>query len=312
MNISKKALMSVLMALTSLVAMAQPYYHVMKQDDGKLTEEAMYDGQTYKVKIDMEKPVEKPEEVKPEEVKPECAIGNKITVPSCGLPYKSFYFTNKGNIYYDASKRKFFFEETQLDYPKKYSENHRGHFCWGKSLDECLHNGSSYYWNPPRNRDFYFANPANLPKLQEDLGNEKWTVLNACEWNYVCRNLGERWTVDEKLCLLIDPTPGKSLLRAIEEKNGGKTMSKEDFFEYEAQGLVCLPPTGKAPYFSRDDFWDQGTEGDYWTCTPWGDDYDMDNKQFAVAMMFAPNHSPGTIRMYKNTHNAVRLVILAD
>ena len=166
MNISKKALMSVIMALTSLIAMAQPYYHIMKQDDGKLTEEAMYDGQTYKVKIDMEKPVEKPVE-KPEDVKPECAIGNKITIPSCGLPYKSFYFTNKGNIYYDASKRKLFFEETQLDYPKIYSENHRGHFRWGKSLSECLGNGSSYYSesNPPRNSDFYFAkHPQNHPK----------------------------------------------------------------------------------------------------------------------------------------------------
>ena len=315
MNISKKALMSVLMALTPLVAMAQPYYHIMKQDDGKLTEEAMYDGQTYKVKIDMEKPVEKPEEVKPEEVKPECAIGNKITIPSCGLPYKSFYFTNKGNIYYDASKRKLFFEETQLDYPKKYSENHRGHFRWGKSLSECLGNGSSYYseYNPPRNSDFYFANPANLPKLQEDLGNEKWTVLNSCEWGYVLRNLGERWEVDGKTCFLIDTTPDKSLLKAIETKNGGKTMSKEDFFEYEAQGLVCLPPTGHAPYFYRDDFWNQGTEGDYWTCTPWGDDYDSDRdfKKYATAAEFSTNSS-GLIGMYYGTYNAVRLVILAD
>ena len=35
MNISKKAIMSFLMALTSLVAMAQPYYHVMKQGDNR-------------------------------------------------------------------------------------------------------------------------------------------------------------------------------------------------------------------------------------------------------------------------------------
>ena len=36
MNISKKALMSFLMALTSLIAMAQPYYHIMKEENGKL------------------------------------------------------------------------------------------------------------------------------------------------------------------------------------------------------------------------------------------------------------------------------------
>jgi hypothetical protein len=46
MNISKKALMSVLMALTSLVSMAQPYYHVMKRDGINQTEEAVYDAKT--------------------------------------------------------------------------------------------------------------------------------------------------------------------------------------------------------------------------------------------------------------------------
>lgn len=42
MNISKKALMSFLMALTSLISMAQPYYHVMKRDGSNLIEDTVY------------------------------------------------------------------------------------------------------------------------------------------------------------------------------------------------------------------------------------------------------------------------------
>ena len=81
--------------------------------------------------------------------------------------------------------------------------------------------------------------------MQEDLGNEEWAVLSACEWAYVCANLGEYgWKVDGKTCFLIDTTPGKSLLRTIESKNKGKFMSKDDFEYYEAKGLVCLPATG--------------------------------------------------------------------
>ena len=56
MNISKKALMSVLMALTSLVSMAQPYYHVMKRDGINQTEEATYNAKNYKIRVDMGEP----------------------------------------------------------------------------------------------------------------------------------------------------------------------------------------------------------------------------------------------------------------
>ena len=42
MNISKKMIMSFIVALTSVVAMAQPYYHIMKEINGRLIEETKY------------------------------------------------------------------------------------------------------------------------------------------------------------------------------------------------------------------------------------------------------------------------------
>ena len=53
MNISKKAILSFIMALTSVVSMAQPYYHIMKDVNGKLTEDTVYNGKDYNIKIDM-------------------------------------------------------------------------------------------------------------------------------------------------------------------------------------------------------------------------------------------------------------------
>ena len=72
MNISKKTILSFIVALTSVVSMAQPYYHIMKEENGKLTEETAYNGKDYNIKIDM---VEA-------EKKPVGAIGGKITIES--------------------------------------------------------------------------------------------------------------------------------------------------------------------------------------------------------------------------------------
>ena len=253
MNISKKALMSFLMALTSLIAMAQPYYHVMKQDGNKLTEEAMYDGGTYKIKIDMNKP------------KPKDAIGGQITIEystKCKCHNVStptnFYFTNKGNVYYD---RGLHFEKSQLDY--SHSSNHIGLFRWGRYLDDCL-TGRSFrvYWNSTQT--FYFANPKNLRNID---GTGQWYLLSSCEWDYVCKNLGEcGWTVDGKTCYLIDTTPGKSLLRTIESIKGEKAMSREDFEYYENKGLVCLPASGWARNYNNT--YGHGYSGYYWSSTP--------------------------------------------
>ena len=297
MNISKKALMSFLMALTSLISMAQPYYHVMKRDGSNLIEDTVYNAKTYKIKVDMDKP------------RPKDAIGDKITVPCSG---RSFYFTNKGNVYYNDLEGKFYFEKSQLDYPTgKYSKDHCGHFYWGKTIEGCI----DFYYkelNPnDTETDFYFANPANLPKLKEDLGNEEWAVLSYCEWEYVCKYLGEYgWEVDGKPCFLIDTTQGKSLLRAIESKNGGKTMSKEDFEYYETQGLVCLPASG---YRDVTSFPGRGYSGYYTSCTP-SDIYRLKNGDPVglCFMIFTPKDADGVVGAYRHSGMAVRLVVLAD
>ncbi len=252
--------------------MAQPYYHIMKEENGKLTEETAYNGKNYNIKIDMEKH------------KPKDAIGGKITIESTwkcsGSRLKrSFYFTKNGNVYYNKSEDKFHFESSQLDYPTgSYNYNHVGHFHWDRSLAGCIDLGSFGFTGHGSETIFYFANPDNLEKLQKDLGYEKWAVLSVCEWQYVLETLGEcGWKVNGKTCYLIDTTPGKSLLNAIRKENGGKkTMTKAQFESYEAQGLVCLPTSGvhydKAKgangmvIYSR--FYNQGSKGYYWSCTP--------------------------------------------
>ena len=304
MNISKKAFMSFIMALTSLVAMAQPYYHVMKRDGSNLTEEAINNAKTYKIRVDMNEP------------KPKDAIGGKITIESdygCNTsPLKhSFYFTKKGNVYYDFYADKFFFEKSQLDYPRGwYDMSHCGHFLWGKSITDCISSpGKKEYldlgWPKAREKDFYFANPDNLPRLQEDLGYERWAVLSYCEWDYVLENLGESgWLVDGETCFLIDTTPGKSLLSELHRKKSGKIsrLSIEEFKSLEAKGLVCLPASGVR---IANEFYDIGGGGHYWSCTP-ADDNTAYSPLFDLSGS-GMNHSG-----YRGTGGAVRLVILAD
>ena len=321
MNISKKAIMSFIVALTSVVAMAQPYYHIMKEENGKLIEDTVYNGMDYNIKIDMNEP------------KPEDAIGDKITVPCSG---RSFYFTNKGNVYYNNSENKFYFEKSQLDYPSgtSYNKNHCGHFRWGHSIKECTEIGSWGFQNWGSETSFYFANPDSLGKLQEDLGNEKWAVLSRCEWKYVCETLGEcGWTVDDKTCFLIDTTPEKSLLRAIESKNGGKTMSKADFESYEAQGLVCLPASGTLTdkgwgVVGRDKkgrdiegwifeprLYSLGSIGKYWSCTPdysWHSGFHNRREAGTWYLDFDSSSANEYHGPMRGNGMAVRLVILAE
>ena len=305
MNISKKAIMTFIVALTSVISMAQPYYHIMKEENGKLTEETGYNGKDYNIKISMEAP------------KPKDAIGDKITVP-CSK--RSFWFTNKGNVYYDKSKGRFFFEESQLDYPKgTLNKNHCGHFVFGGTIRIIVDKDNRFSdysgkWDDLTEEYFYFNNPKNLPKLQEDLGNEKWTVLTSCEWEYVCRNFGEMWTIDGKKCYLIDTTSGKSLLRAIESKNGGKTITKEDVESYEDKGLVYLPASGDIGPYDGNSIRNQGNEGRYWSCTPTEDRFIQNYwyRNYAGMMIFANWNSGGISSCIRTERAAVRLVILAE
>ena len=302
MNISKKALMSFIMALTSLISMAQPYYHVMKRDGSNQIEDTVYNAKTYKIRVDMVKP------------RPKDAIGGRITIENfdCHIsPKRSFYFTNKGNVYYNESEGKFHFEKSQLDYPSgPYNKDHCGHFNWGRSIEECTKRVTSLGWPDAKEEDFYFANPDNLGKLQEDLGNEEWTVLSYCEWAYVCSYLGEwGWKVNGKTCFLIDATPGKSLLRTIQaEHNGEKTMSIEEFESYEAKGLVCLPASG---LFRSNSFHGQGYSGNYWSCTP---SNDMGNGVISGTyfMSFDPSKASVSCGPSRSLGQALRLVVLAD
>lgn len=303
MNISKKALMSFIMALTSLTAMAQPYYHVMKREGIILTEDTVYNAKNYKIKVDMVKP------------RPKDAIGGRITLEhyDCNKSSlkRSFYFTKHGNVYYNNSEGKFHFEDSQLDYPSSLSNtDHCGYFYWDDNINGCIDVSSLELDENATETTFYFADPANLPKLKEDLGNEDWAVLAACEWDYVRENLGEcGWKVDGKTCFLIDTTPDKSLLRAIESKNGGKTMSKEDFTLYEAQGLVCLPATG---LIRNSNFYGRNTTGNYWSCTPSNDQLSNGVVAGVRFMTFDSSVSRVWHGANRRLGYAVRLVILAD
>ena len=303
MNISKKALMSFLMALTSLIAMAQPYYHIMKEVDGKLIEDTVYNGKNYNIKIDMNEP------------KPKDAIGDKITVPCSG---RSFYFTKHGNVYYNNLEGKFYFEKNQFKFDMEFPK-HIGYFYYGNDIKSCIDKNSG--WSSKEKQMFYFANPDNLGKLQEDLGNERWGVLTDCEWDYVCKNFGEAgWIVGGFPYYFIDTTPDKSLLRTIESKNGGKTMSAADLESYlesyEDRGLVCLPPTGYMDYsdkYKHEVIYSIFYYGYYWTSTYQGYYYYYGRPKYADYMYFNSTGS-GTSYGLLTTRNrlAVRLVVLAE
>lgn len=309
MNISKKALMSFIMALTSLIAMAQPYYHVMKQDGSNQTEEAIYDSKNYKIRVDMV----------PAEEKPKDAIGGKITIvrydcdKSCLK--RSFYFSKHGNVIYDNTVKKFRFESGQMDRMGWYgvyrfkdgmigSNDVYQHFKRGRTIDECI--GTSYISTSASEEDFYFTNPKNLPKLQEDLGNERWGVLSACEWEYVIDALSETSIVCTSencvRCLLIDTTPGWSLLKDWHKQTNYPFMSWEQYEKYKRQGLVFLPASGRRGTNGKID--SSGEIGYYWSCTPVGSNkswcmgFDMSNKS-----VYESNNGAGY---------CVRLVILAD
>lgn len=294
MNISKKAILSFIVALTSGGLMAQPYYHIMKEKNGKLTEMKVYDGKEYNIKIDMVKP----------ENRPVGTIGGKITVPYSG---RSFYFTKKGNVYYNSFTEKFGFEESQLDYPEfRYDMSHCGHFLWAEEIDQCIAPKAYITWSNATEQSFYFANPKNLPKLQEDLGNERWAVLSYYEWDYIVKNLGEfDWTVDGKNCYLIDTTPGKSLLTELKNNKSNKLMTKKEFESYESKGLVCLPASGYRTFWTLN--W-QNHYGYYWSCTP-SILYRDDVGYFFFSLRSWPGVSSTSP---SNKGYAVRLVVLAD
>ena len=306
MNISKKALMSFLMTLTSLIAMAQPYYHVMKQDGNNLTEEAMYDSKNYKIRVDMV----------PAEEKPKDAIGGKISILryDCDISglKRSFYFTKNGNVYYSFGKKKFFFASSQTDVHTYYNDDKNygscAHFQRGRTLADCIDWDGSPTPFGNSETDFYFTDPKNLPKLQEDLGNERWAVLSYCEWDFVMRTLGEAgWSIGVRSnCFVIDTTPGKSLLKAIKKENKSpysKSMTWQQFKKYEAQGLVCLPASGYRNGWSFDQ---QSRYGYYWSCTP------EDRGEFAYGLFFTDKTGSYNTTEHIKTGLAVRLVILAD
>lgn len=310
MNISKKALMSVLMALTSLVAMAQPYYHVMKQDGSNQTEEAIYDSKNYKIRVDMI----------PAEEKPKDAIGGKITIwrYDCNKSTlkRSFYFSKYGNVIYDNTVKKFHFETTQMSRMGWYgvykfkdgmigSNDVYEHFKRGRTIDECI--GTGYISSSASEEDFYFTNPKNLPKLQEDLGNERWGVLSACEWEYVIEALSQELCVCTSdaccRCLVIDTTPGKSLIKDLQKKaHNYPFLTWEEFYEYERKGLVFLPASGYRGKKGKIN--NSGETGHYWSCTPV---YSNESWSMGFGLSYKTVYERNNGEGY-----CVRLVILAD
>lgn len=145
--------------------------------------------------------------------------------------------------------------------------------------------------------------------------------MTDCEWDYVCKNFGEAgWIVGGFPYYFIDTTPGKSLLRAIESKNGGKTMSAADLESYlesyEDRGLVCLPPTGYMDYsdkYKHEVTYSIFYYGYYWTCTYQGYYYYYGRPKYADYMYFNSTGS-GTSYGLRTTRNrlAVRLVVFAE
>ena len=104
------------------------------------------------------------------------------------------------------------------------------------------------------------------------------------------------------------------MLRAIESKNGGKTITKEDVESYEDKGLVYLPASGDIGPYDGNNIRKQGSDGYYWSCTPQEDIFVQNYwyRNYAGMMIFANWNSGGLSRCIRTTRAAVRLGILAD
>ena len=337
MNISKKALMSFLMALTSLTAMAQPYYHVMKRDGINLTEEAAYNAKKYKIKVDMIKPA------------PDGAIPGKVDLTdySCNGITRSFYFTKFGNLYIDTNETetvdgqvmgKFKQEEKQYTCAQtgakaqeEWNAGHKAYFAWAKSYDLCClayFTIEGYVHDAKANDqegDFWISQKDTQKKLKRDLGNQEWAVLSKCEMGYIMSKLGDKrgsykiytdntyTTLVSDNCFMIDlqttfDESGAPITHPLLDQIKDYKLSVEEFEKLEAQGLVCLPAAGYRSLW--DSFEDMGADGIYWTCSPFKM---MECYSFSfywswnnLYQVYVSAHTPRTYGL------PVRLVILAD
>ena len=331
MNSSKKTLMSFLMALTSLTAMAQPYYHVMKRDGINQTEEAAYNAKKYKIKVDMIKPA------------PEGAIPGKVNLTdySCDGLTRSFYFTKFGNLYIDTNETetvdgqvmgKFKQEEKQYTCAqtraKAYEEwnaGHKAYFAWARSYYWCLGTFTCVTTmdatGDEQEGDFWISQKDTQKKLKRDLGNQEWAVLSKCEMSYIMHKLGnkrERYKIytDNTYSTLVSDNCFMIDLQTTFDESGNPTthplldqikdykLSVEEFEKLEAQGLVCLPATGCRLV----EGWYEavGSRGEYWTCTP----YEIWHSSALIFRLDVNAYI--TDLCYRHVGRAVRLVILAD
>ena len=330
MNISKKAIMSFIVALTSVVAMAQPYYHIMKEENGKLIEDTVYNGMDYNIKINMIEPA------------PEGAIPIKIDLTdySCEGLTRSFYFTKFGNLYIDTNETetvdgqvmgKFKQEEKQYTCAQtgakaqeEWNAGHKAYFAWAKSYYWCLGTFTSVplmdATGDEQEGDFWISQKATQEKLKRDLGNQEWGVLSHCEMGYIMSKYGSKKgnykiytdntysTLVSNNCYMIDlqttfDESGKPKTHPLLDQIKDYKLSVEEFENLEAQGLVCLPAAGNRGLGGVNT--SAGTTGWYWTCTPYG-----------VWDGFALAFGSGTVFLSGSSHRyaggAVRLVILAD
>ena len=333
MNISKKALMSFLMALTSAVSMAQPYYHVMKRDGINQSEEAVYNAKNYKIKVDMVKPA--PEGVIPVKI--------ELTDYSCYGLTRSFYFTKFGNLYIDTNdtetvngkvmgkfkqeEKQYICAQTDTKALEEWNSGHKAHFLWGKSYNKCLRIYENHSLNDGTTTDdessFWISQKETQKKLKRDLGDQEWAVLSRCEMEYIVNKFGSKAgnykiytdntysTLVSNNCYMID------MQTTLDERGNPKThplldqikdykLSVEEFENLEAQGLVCLPAVGYCST-SLANYYNQGTGAYYWTCTPYPDN------ENALAMAFIWSSTKYRLQYINRRFGAaVRLVVLAD
>lgn len=208
---------------------------------------------------------------------------------------KKVQFTS-GNLYFDGSKYKF--EENQTDYPKKWDENHVGHFYWINTTD--LQNGYRPYAEAMEKGEQSSKDTFFLAEGNQLFGGEQLYVLSQGEFNYLlssrtnAANLYKSSvTVDDnKQCLIIAPDDFKETLKS--------TYTLE---EINSLGLVCLPAAGYRWYYEKVNINNPEMTGQYWlssTTNIYTKAYFVESSSYGASVYYTDRNHGLAIRLVKN------------
>ena len=204
---------------------------------------------------------------------PEGALSGKFTVNSSG---KQVNFS-KGNLWCnsEATPVTWSFEDDQYSSATTWSTSHVSHFFW--SNDATVAYAVSYSGSAA-DSDMIFTNATQTTAKSDFIVNSQtgiWRALSVDEWTYLFNTrtvgggTGEGYSyIDQTSGITIDGTTYKGVFLFPDGYTGTTVMSTLSWDQISASGIVFLPAAGYRQNSSS--IFSVGTEGLYWSSTPYG------------------------------------------